>query len=397
MSIWEKYKNIETIGYGTFGNIYKAQNKQTKNYVAIKEFFKEKSNNHHLKEIEVMKKLNQNNSILKETFETKEYFYIVMEICICNLENYIQMREKGLSSNEIKQILIQINNILKILLNEDIQLRDLNTRIILISLNKIDNILIKLSNLISSNDISYTKTVSKISLTSAPEIINYEGDLSKSVLWSLGILIYYMTFKEYPYYGDNEYKLFEDIKSGKNLQSIENQELNDLMNKLLKIEVSERLSWEEYFNHNFFKEDNKDNFPTFNLICQKHNRKFNSYCTNCKVNICTNCIQEHNNEHNIILFSHIGLNNEEINKIENLFKEIQNKIFSFKEFMAQIKSIKENVTVYENDINNNYKKYYIEVLENINNQLQDKMNVNLIDLNEKDNYIFVNIILKKKN
>ena len=379
MSIWEKYKNIETIGYGTFGNIYKAQNKQTKNYVAIKEFFKEKSNNHHLKEIEVMKKLNQNNSILKETFETKEYFYIVMEICICNLENYIQMREKGLSSNEIKQILIQINNILKILLNEDIQLRDLNTRIILISLNKIDNTLIKLSNLIS------------------PEIINYEGDLSKSVLWSLGILIYYMTFKEYPYYGDNEYKLFEDIKSGKNLQSIENQELNDLMNKLLKIEVSERLSWEEYFNHNFFKEDNKDNFPTFNLICQKHNRKFNSYCTNCKVNICTNCIQEHNNEHNIILFSHIGLNNEEINKIENLFKEIQNKIFSFKEFMKQIKSIKENVTVYENDINNNYKKYYIEVLENINNQLQDKMNVNLIDLNEKDNYIFVNIILKKKN
>ena len=65
--------------------------------------------------------------------------------------------------------------------------------------------------------------------------------------------------------------------------------------------------------------------------------------------------------------------------------------------MDQIKSIKENVTVYENDINNNYKKYYIEVLENINNQLQDKMNVNLIDLNEKDNYIFVNIILKKKN
>ena len=42
MSIWEKYKNIETIGHGTFGNIYMAQNKQTKNYVAIKEFFKEK-------------------------------------------------------------------------------------------------------------------------------------------------------------------------------------------------------------------------------------------------------------------------------------------------------------------------------------------------------------------
>ena len=37
----EKYSNFEKIGKGTFGNIYKAQNKETKYYVAIKEIDKE--------------------------------------------------------------------------------------------------------------------------------------------------------------------------------------------------------------------------------------------------------------------------------------------------------------------------------------------------------------------
>jgi len=31
MSIWDKYEKGEIIGYGTYGNIYKAQNKKTGN------------------------------------------------------------------------------------------------------------------------------------------------------------------------------------------------------------------------------------------------------------------------------------------------------------------------------------------------------------------------------
>ena len=85
----------------------------------------------------------------------------------------------------------------------------------------------------------------------APEILNDEKDLSKSDLWSLGIIIYYIYFKEYPYYGKNDHLLFNDIHSGKKIKSIDNKELNDLMNRLLKINVKERLSWDEYFNHPF--------------------------------------------------------------------------------------------------------------------------------------------------
>ena len=36
----ERYSNFEIIGNGSYGNIYKAQNKETKYYVAIKEINK---------------------------------------------------------------------------------------------------------------------------------------------------------------------------------------------------------------------------------------------------------------------------------------------------------------------------------------------------------------------
>ena len=56
---------------------------------------------------------------LKETFESNNLFYIVMELWIWNWEEYIKMRDTGLSIDEIKQVLIQKNNTLKLTLKEN--------------------------------------------------------------------------------------------------------------------------------------------------------------------------------------------------------------------------------------------------------------------------------------
>ena len=41
-----------------------------------------------------MKKINTENSIyVKEIFDTKQYFYIIMDLCEYNLEDYIKRRE----------------------------------------------------------------------------------------------------------------------------------------------------------------------------------------------------------------------------------------------------------------------------------------------------------------
>ena len=85
-------------------------------------------------------------------------------------------------------------------------------------------------------------------LTMAPEILNGDNYDSKTDIRSLGIIIYFMLNKEYPYNGKNEILLFKDIKSNKKLKLSNDDKLNDLIKKMLKININERISWDEYFN-----------------------------------------------------------------------------------------------------------------------------------------------------
>ena len=223
----------------------------------------------------------------------------------------------------------------------------------------------------------------------APEILNGENYNFKSDIWSLGIIIYF------PYNGQNELLLFKDINSGKRLKLSNDDKLNDLINKMLKININERISWDEYFNHPFF---NQDNIQLFKFNCDKHSKIINNYCKECKKNICDICINEHSN-HNIIPFNKIGLNDNEIKRMENIFKDIDNKLNKFnkmkkdiEDLLIKIKSIKENKLIYENDIDNNYKEYYIKYLENINKKL-DNNEIKLIDLSIPKNEISKNEII----
>ncbi len=50
----------------------------------------------------------------------------------------------------------------------------------------------------------------------APEIIKGESYSEISDIWSLGIIIYYMLFKEFPYNRIIEITLFNEINSGNN-------------------------------------------------------------------------------------------------------------------------------------------------------------------------------------
>ncbi len=77
-NIWNEYCKETTLGSGTYSFVYKAKNIKTGNYVAIKEIdkskYKQKSKSY-FEEMEIMNKLNSENSIsFIETIETKEYF-----------------------------------------------------------------------------------------------------------------------------------------------------------------------------------------------------------------------------------------------------------------------------------------------------------------------------------
>ena len=259
-TIWDQYKDKFIIGKGTCGNIYKAYDLYSKNYVAIKEIDKLKYkqiNNSNLKEN--MKKINSKYKFWKDIIETKEKYYIIMDLCLCNLEDYLNMRKDSLLIDEIRDILIQLNEILKIAEKENIIFKDLKTSNILITYSKIDEIKIKLYK-ISTNELmdktkSNMNSIEEICLTTAPEILKGELISKKSDLWSIGIIIYYLLFKEYPYNGKTEFQLINQINSNKILRNTGDNELNDLINRMLKINENERITWNNYFNDNFFKKD----------------------------------------------------------------------------------------------------------------------------------------------
>ena len=389
------YENFERIGIGSYAKVYKAQNKQTKSYVAIKEIDKKRYNELTkviFNEAEIMNIIKSENSVqFKSKIDSKDYFYIIMDLCINNLEDYIKSRENDITINEIKEVLNQLNNVFKIMNENKIIHRDLKPSNILISLDRLDKCLIKLSDYGSSkfNNLSntITNTLNGTPITMAPEILKGENYSFKSDIWSLGIIIYFMLNKEYPYNGKNEVTLLKDINSGKRLKLSNDDKLNDLINKMLKINVNERISWNEYFNHPFF---NQDNIQLFKFNCDKHSKIINNYCKECKKNICDNCIEEHLT-HNIIPFNKIGLNDNEIKRMENIFKDIDNKLNKFnkmkkdiEDLLIKIKLIKENKLIYENDIDNNYKEYYIKYLENIN-KILDNNEIKIIDLTPPKN------------
>ena len=406
--IWDIYKKIGVLSSNDFEIVYKAKSKMNNEYVVIKEIKKIKVEKKILEEIEIMKKIKSENLVkLIEIKEEKDSFYIISELCYLNIEEYLKKRKDGLLIEEIKEFLLDLNQGLKEMINNKIIHGDIKPSNILISLdnNNINKICFKisdfgLSKLIEKN---ISKNIRTFQLMS-PECLKGEKKSYKSDIWSLGILIYYLLFKQYPYNG-TEQEIIKQIESKKQLNIIKDNLLDDLLKQMLNPNIDERINWEDYFNHPFFKNTNND-LPYFNMVCNKHSKNYYSYCSSCKCNICESC--DHNS-HNVIPFYQISFTQNEINQKNNLFKLIENRLNRFiqiknniEELMNKITSIEGNSLIYEDDKNNNYKKYLIDYLKGLNHKLEINENlieINLTPLKKKIIYmkiiLYVNIILKR--
>ena len=362
-NIWEEYKKVSLIDESTFSKVYKAKNKITNQYVAIKEIEKSKINIQNFAiEIENWKKLKSENIVeIIDIFETKEYFYLIMELCYISLDDYLKMRKSPLSIEESKELLLELNKCFKEMKENKIVHKNLKLSNILLSLNKFN--INKISFKISDFGLSNLKMKNISSNTISQEILKGEENLitDKSDILSLGIIIYYMLFKEYPF---NDYQIINEIESKKELKSINNKELDDLIKKMLIKNINERISWEEYFEHPFF------NSNLSILKCKKHLKDFIGYCSICKCNVCLTCYQEHFLiEHKVIFFYEIGISEKEIKQIYDLKNQIENNIKTFikmneeiNKFIDDIKLIKENNLIYNND-NVNYFKNYLKIIK----------------------------------
>ena len=217
--------------------------------------------NAYKKDIQFLKKYKSENIIKCLDFINREKeIIIIKEYADINLLNYIKKeKKKGLTSKEIRYIFNKINNALKIfrknkkihtcLCSENIFLKFKDKGIVT------DEYTVKITDF---GCLSKLEIQTKIQLYvknkiqyMAPEVFKLTDEEDQSIidkadLWSMGVLLYFLRFNELPFESEL-YKIYKIIPDAKDPL------LTDLINKLLVIDVNDRISWNDYFGHKFFE------------------------------------------------------------------------------------------------------------------------------------------------
>ena len=283
------YKLVKLIGAGTFGEIYEGLDIRSGKKVAIKRIKKkllyENGNfllNAYNKEIEIMRLCECENSVkFFCDFDTENHRNIIMELCDKDLLCYLYERKTAFTIDEIRETFLQLNNAFRKMRNNNILHRDL----------KLGNVLIKFIDETKTKfipklaDYGFSKELSIYNTrtthlgtpaTMAPEIMMNMPYDDKSDLWSVGIMMYQLYYKEIPYDGMTEMEILNKIKENTPYKQPEDNNFRDLLNKIFVMNPQNRINWNDYFNHPFFTgKELQTNFPNNYQI-------FNSYFNNDK-------------------------------------------------------------------------------------------------------------------
>ena len=259
------YKLEKLIGAGTFGEIYEGLDIRSGKKVAIKRIKKkllyENGNfllNAYNKEIEIMRLCECENSVkFFCDFDTENHRNIIMELCDKDLLCYLYERKTAFTIDEIRETFLQLNNAFRKMRNNNILHRDL----------KLGNVLIKFIDETKTKfipklaDYGFSKELSIYNIrtthlgtpaTMAPEIMMNMPYDDKSDLWSVGIMMYQLYYKEIPYDGMTEMEILNKIKANTPYKQPEDNNFRDLLNKIFVMNPQNRINWNDYFNHPFF-------------------------------------------------------------------------------------------------------------------------------------------------
>jgi serine/threonine-protein kinase ULK/ATG1 len=199
---------------------------------------------------------NLNSIKFYEYYDTEKEYAIVMELCDNNLQNILNEKKGAFNIDEVYDIISQLNNTFKIISENNIVHRDLKLENILVKYidKKKSEFIVKLTDYgvsrkvlsISKKCNTYVGTV----LTMAPEILAGEKYDNKCDLWSLGVIIYQLLFKEYPYDAETEVGLYNQINEfgDKYFKKTGEKQIDCLISKLLVKDPEKRLGWNDYFS-----------------------------------------------------------------------------------------------------------------------------------------------------
>jgi len=354
MNLNHNYQILGEIGEGGFGKVYRAIDKENDNIIAIKEIlietlnkllnqYNDSTDELFEREVNIMKKLRHRNSCeLIGSKKIKNKYYIFMKYYDTDLSKLLEEKyPNGMSIDLVRKILIQLNPVFKKMSNLKIIHRDIKPNNFLIEF--LDEEKTQFNVILSDfsigrfvNDETYLTDCKGTFLFAAPEIIDMKNNYSYNAdIYSLGINILFMLKKKD--FNINPYEIYNG-----NIPKTNNNLLNDLLSKMLKNNPQQRINWNEYFEHDFFKINNNNiinirprnynnlqiikvnNFIIKNNKNNHNNNQIKSIVTKYKLNLKDNETYEIKNETKIetdgVIFKYLGkLNGHDIIQYHDYF------------------------------------------------------------------------------
>lgn len=279
------------IGKGSFGEVFKGWEERpgchVSTDVAIKMIKKEyidqdpKVQENLQREIDIMKMLSDcTYSVrLHNVMDTKTDIVLAMELCDCDLDQFVKDRPFG--ENNVKTFLHQMSEGIKVLQKHQIVHRDLKPSNILIKSTSHDNFVIKLADFGFARQFTTNMDMTSLAGTPvfmAPEALRcifHKGKKydEKVDLWSIGALLYKVIVGQCGFYANLQDILTVLEKKGdaiahvrssgvycpkyiaefsddveKRLSPYFKKKIEELLVKLLKLEPSERMTFQEFFD-----------------------------------------------------------------------------------------------------------------------------------------------------
>ncbi|EGR32431.1 protein kinase domain protein [Ichthyophthirius multifiliis] len=267
-------------GSGSCGRVYMGFQTKNQKKIVIKCILlsaKNEITDSILTEINLLRKL-QHQNIVKfiDAKKTKDAMYLMLEFCNeGTLEDYINAY--NLNEEQIQDLFKQICSAFKYLYDNDVLHGDVKPSNILLHNGQCKLADFGVSKNVYRNQENITHRGTQKYM--APQIINGNSYTSKCDIWSLGVTLYFMFFKEVPWENISNDATFRSTILSFNFQEFIKQntlsrKLSDfsinLLNQMIVVNEDQRISWPDLFDLVLDKCQN-ENFDNNNNIFESIN------------------------------------------------------------------------------------------------------------------------------
>ncbi|KNC82252.1 ULK/ULK protein kinase [Sphaeroforma arctica JP610] len=263
---------VDKIGQGSFATVYKAKRQKDDEIFAIKRInttmLKPRLLDNLELEIQIMTRMSHPNIVgLYDEMESSEHMYLVMEFCEGgDLSHYIQKRNKTdkgdiqppMGLDMVRAVAQQIGSAVIHLSKHNIIHRDIKPQNVLIQIQKDGSMCFKVADFGFARylESELAATLCGSPLYMAPEILASQPYGWKADLWSIGTVLYECLTGRPPFTATNHIELANVIRDTWDKLTFPDgidEDLRDLLHRLLQRDPALRMTATEFYAHPFMK------------------------------------------------------------------------------------------------------------------------------------------------